>query len=76
MTVGGAIALLIIGAILAWAVEFDVAGISITLVGYILMLGGLAGVAFGLTSRRRVATRTVAERPVTRQTVGEDREVL
>ena len=78
MTTGGGIALIIIGAILAFAVELDVAGISITVIGYILMLGGLAGLVFGLAGsrRRRVATRTVEQRPAARETVVEDRDVL
>ena len=77
MTTGGGIALIIIGAILAFAVEFDIAGLSITVIGYILMIGGLVGLAVGLAAaqRRRVATRTISERPAAGQTVVEDREI-
>lgn len=59
MTVGGSIALLVLGAILAFAVEFDVQGLDITVVGYILMIGGAAGLVFAAisSSRRRVVRR-------------------
>lgn len=60
MTIGSSIALLVIGAILAFAVTYEIAGIDITVVGFILMLGGLIGLIFGITTwqRRRVASRT------------------
>ena len=53
MTIGGSIALVIVGAILAFAVEFDIAGLDIRVVGYILMIGGLIGLIFGLSMLRR-----------------------
>jgi len=60
MTIGGSIALIVLGAILAFAVTLEVAGIDIQVVGFILMLGGVIGVIVGLSLRqRRVAdTRT------------------
>jgi uncharacterized membrane protein len=58
MTIAGSIILIMIGAILTWAVEFDLAGLNINVVGVILMLGGFAGLLFGLY-RSRVARRTV-----------------
>ena len=61
MTIGGSIALIITGAILAFAVSLEVAGIDIQVIGLILMLGGVIGLIFGLTMRRRrgaVVTRT------------------
>ena len=61
MTIGGSIALIITGAILAFAVTFELAGIDIQVIGLILMLGGVIGLIFGLTLRRRraaVVTRT------------------
>jgi hypothetical protein len=48
MTIGGSIALIVLGAILAFAVEFDVGGINIDAIGYILMIGGLIGTFAGL----------------------------
>lgn len=55
MTIGGSIALIITGAILAFAVTLEVAGIDIQVIGLILMLGGVIGLIFGLTLRRRRA---------------------
>lgn len=59
MTIGGSIALLVLGAIFAFAVEFDLQGLDINVIGYILMLGGVVGLVFGIvsTSRRRVVRR-------------------
>ncbi|MBS3942345.1 MAG: hypothetical protein KG028_15410 [Actinobacteria bacterium] len=60
MTIGGSIALIVLGAILAFAVTLEVAGIDIQVVGFILMLGGVIGVIVGLSLRQRrvAATRT------------------
>ena len=41
MNIGGSIALIVIGAILAFAVNASVSGIDIAVVGWILMIGGL-----------------------------------
>lgn len=46
MGIGSSIALIAIGAIFAFAVDFTVAGIDITVVGYILMAAGLLGLLF------------------------------
>lgn len=68
MTIGGAIALIVLGAILAFAVELEVSGINIDIVGYILMLGGLVGLIFGLVWWQRrgttVVRRTDIDRPI------------
>lgn len=60
MSLGGGIFLLVIGAILAFAVDFTVAGINIHLIGYILMAAGALGIILGivLLSRRRQVTTT------------------
>jgi hypothetical protein len=58
MTIAGSIVLIMLGAILTWAVEFSLAGLDINVVGVILMIGGLAGLLFGLY-RISVARRTV-----------------
>lgn len=53
MTIGGSIALIILGAILAFAVTADIAGIQLSVVGIILMIGGVVGLILGLTMRGR-----------------------
>lgn len=61
MTIGASLALIIIGAILTYAVEFSISGIDIQVVGIILMIGGLIGLIFGIarlaTARRRTVVR-------------------
>jgi Domain of unknown function (DUF6458) len=57
VTVGGSLALIIIGAILTYAVNYRVSGVDIKVVGVILMIGGLVGLIIGLI---RIAT---ARRP-------------
>jgi hypothetical protein len=68
MTIGGSIGLIIVGAILAFAVTYDLAGLDINVIGFILMVGGLIGLIAGLVlaQRSRAATRTrvVDERDV------------
>ncbi len=59
MRLGTAIVLLALGAILTFAVEFDVTGIDLRVVGWILMLVGALGIVlelavWGPRSRRRV----------------------
>ena len=70
MTIGGGIALIVLGAILAFAVEIDVAGLNIDTIGIILMIGGAVGLVFGIVAanRRRVVRRGPAD------TVVEDRD--
>jgi hypothetical protein len=72
VTIGGSIALIVLGAILAFAVELDVAGININMVGLILMIGGAIGMVIGLVAYSR--SRVVRTRPADR--VVEDREPL
>ncbi|MDP9865660.1 MULTISPECIES: DUF6458 family protein [Streptosporangium] len=79
MTIAGGIILIMLGAILTWAVEFDIAGFDINIVGVILMLGGLAWLLFAIyrlsVARRAVETptTTVVEDPVTHRRVYEER---
>ncbi|MPZ87845.1 MAG: hypothetical protein GEU81_07175 [Nitriliruptorales bacterium] len=61
MTTGGGIFLAAVGAILLFAVDYTLAGIDINVIGVILIVAGIAIVAFSLMNRRRVV-RT--ERPV------------
>lgn len=76
MTIAGGIILIMLGAILAWAVEWDLAGVDINVVGLVLMLGGLAGLLFGLyrihATRRAVE---VIDEPVRRADVYEEPDV-
>ena len=62
MGIGASIFLLALGAILAFAVEADVSGLDIGVIGWILMLAGLAGLIITLwfwnSRRRTVVTRT------------------
>ena len=46
MGIGSSIALIAIGAILAFAVEFNLAGVDIRVIGFILMIAGLLGLIF------------------------------
>jgi hypothetical protein len=48
MTIGGALFLIAVGAILYFAVTAQVAGIDIQTVGLILMIVGVVGLALGL----------------------------
>ncbi|MEU7903731.1 DUF6458 family protein [Actinoplanes sp. NPDC049118] len=66
MGIGGSIFLLALGAILAFAVNAEISGLDINVVGYVLMLAGLIGLIVTIwfwNSRRRPAVvRT--QRPV------------
>ncbi|MCC5947423.1 MAG: hypothetical protein JJT89_03115 [Nitriliruptoraceae bacterium] len=67
MTIGGSIGLIVLGAILAFAVRIDLAGLDIQVVGFIMMVGGVVGLIVGLSLRQRnVRTRRlVAQDPDT-----------
>jgi hypothetical protein len=82
MRLGTAIVLLALGAILTFAVEFDVSGVNIQVIGWILMIVGALGIVlelavWGPRSRRRV-THTEdygapgAPAPGTRRTTTEE----
>ncbi|MFI7609954.1 hypothetical protein E1286_15950 [Nonomuraea terrae] len=75
MTIAGSIILIMLGAILTWAVEFDLAGLDINVVGVILMLGGLVGLGFGIY-RISVTRRAVGpiDEPVHRHEIYEEPE--
>ena len=53
MTIGGALFLIAVGAILYFAVTAQVAGIDIQTVGLILMIVGIVGLALGLLLNAR-----------------------
>ncbi len=60
MGIGVSIVLIAVGAILAFALEVDVAGVDIAVVGYILMAVGIVGLIMTLLvfGPRRTAARS------------------
>ena len=58
MGIGVGIFLIVVGAIVTFAVDATVAGPNLDVIGWILMLAGAAGIGFFLYFRRR-APRTV-----------------
>jgi uncharacterized YccA/Bax inhibitor family protein len=69
MTYGGSIALIVIGAILRFAINYSPAGINLQLVGVILMIAGVVGLIISLVwmfgRRRRTVATTSASAPRT-----------
>ena len=67
MGLGAGLALIAIGAILAFATDFSVSGIDVQLIGVILMLVGLLSIAFTLLyvrpRRSRVVPTTLDDGP-------------
>jgi hypothetical protein len=76
MGIGTSIFLIALGAIFAFALEFDVAGVDIKVVGYILMIAGVIGAILSLAvfgRRDRVVTTTT---PVREREIVRDRDPL
>jgi Domain of unknown function (DUF6458) len=84
MSIGGSIALLILGAILAFGITDNLPSVDLFAIGVIIMVGGAIGLVLGITLRmgreRRLSTTEVTQRQHTdsgdviiRRT---DREVL
>lgn len=72
MTIAGAILLIVIGAILTFATNVHVQGVDLDIVGWILMIGGAAGLILSLfqeaiwserTRRREVAAEEERREP-------------
>jgi Na+/proline symporter len=65
MGIGGSIFLLAVGAILAFAVNADISGLDINVIGWILMAAGLIGLIITLwywnSRRRTVVTRQTSQ---------------
>jgi len=65
MTIGGSVALIIIGAILKFGVTWKATYVDLQVIGVILMIAGVAGlivsVAFLATRRRRQTSAEVYE---------------
>jgi len=57
MSIGGGIAILILGAILTFALTGSVRGVDLHIVGVILMLGGALGLLSPLLIRARAGSR-------------------
>jgi hypothetical protein len=77
MGIGGSIFLLALGAILAFAVNADISGLDINVVGYVLMLAGLVGLVVTIwywNSRRRPAV--VQQQPVVNDPAYREGEVV
>ncbi|MFF5294988.1 DUF6458 family protein [Paractinoplanes globisporus] len=67
MGIGGSIFLLAVGAILAFAVNADISGIDINIIGWILMAAGFIGLIITLwywNSRRRTVVTRQTQAPV------------
>lgn len=67
MGIGGSIFLLAVGAILAFAVDADISGLDINVIGWILMAAGLIGLVITMwfwNSRRRTVVTRQAEQPI------------
>ena len=63
MGIGSSIALIAVGAIFAFALDFDVGFVNITVIGYILMGAGLLGLLFTALIFGRRDRTVVRDRP-------------
>lgn len=60
MRIGSAIALIVVGAILAFGVKASIPGVDLEIVGYILMVGGaIGGLIFGIMGAKSNKSETV-----------------
>ncbi|MDP9405928.1 MAG: DUF6458 family protein [Actinomycetota bacterium] len=77
MGIGASIFLIALGAILTFALDFDISGIDIRTIGIILMIAGVLGAILTATVfGRRRSTTYVDDAPVRRERVIErDRDV-
>lgn len=71
MATGTSIFLIALGAILAFAIDAEVAGIDITAIGVILLIAGTIGIVVSLAFADRFAAMGTS-----RRTVVEDRDVV
>ncbi|MGH3660441.1 MAG: DUF6458 family protein [Micromonosporaceae bacterium] len=64
MGIGASIFLIALGAIVAFGVEFSLGWLDLNVVGFVLMLAGITGLAvtFNFWNRRRNAQQVVEER--------------
>jgi len=71
MGIGASIFLIVVGAILTFALNVSIGALDLNVVGWILMVGGLGGLiftAFILAPRRRAITTTRTTGPTARTT--------
>lgn len=61
MTIGAGIFLIAVGAILTFAVDWQLGGLDLDVVGWVLMIAGLAGIVITLVYSRTRATRVVRQ---------------
>lgn len=71
MRIGSGIALLVIGAILAFAVNYTLAGINIALIGWILMAAGLVLLIISIAVAARGRSTTATSRTMIDPASGE-----
>jgi hypothetical protein len=72
MRIGSAIALIVLGAILSFAVADGIGGVDLTLIGYILMAAGALGlIASIIISRPRSLNRVSESRTLADPNTGE-----
>ncbi len=57
-TTGSGIALIVIGAILSFAVRDSISGVNLSLIGYICMAAGVLAVILGLITNAQATRRT------------------
>lgn len=74
MRIGSSLGLIVLGAILSFAVAASVPGVDLTTIGYILMAAGVIGlivsmVVYGPRSTRRVSESRTAVDPATGEAV-------
>lgn len=65
MYIGGGIALLVVGAVLSFAVTDSISGVDLTVLGYICMAGGALAIILSLVlqqQRNNTSHRQVVER--------------
>jgi hypothetical protein len=74
MRIGSSIGLIAVGLVLALAVDFDVSGIDISLVGWILAVVGVVGLVASLSMMRR--SRPAVGQPVVEQPVVREQRVV
>jgi Domain of unknown function (DUF6458) len=73
MSMAGGIALLVVGAILTFALTGSLRGVDLDVVGVILMLAGALGLLLSLRVRTRFVTWSRSNRPAAREPSGRRR---
>lgn len=73
MGIGASIFMIVLGAIFTFALDFDVAGIDIDVIGWIFMIGGVLGLLFttliwGPRNRARIVSEPAEYRRVEERT--------